>query len=183
MSNQHEQETPEAQAEKLLDELKITSVPVPVEKIAKLLGAQLRYSPLDDSLSGMAYVKDGTPIIGVNSLHPPNRQRFTIAHEIAHLCMHREYITNTVHVDKTFPMSVLKRDAKSAAGTERLEIQANQFAASLLMPRKALDHVLAETKVDLVDEDALENCAKKFKVSKATLQYRIRNLSSESAGN
>jgi Zn-dependent peptidase ImmA (M78 family) len=183
MSNQAQQiETPEVRAQKLLDDLKIITAPIPVEKIPKMLGAQLRYSPLDDELSGMAFVKDGTPIIGVNALHHPNRQRFTIAHEIGHLCLHREHITNTVHVDKGFPVSVLKRDATSAAGTERLEIEANQFAAALLMPRKILDQVLAETRVDIDDEVALENCAKKFKVSKATLEFRIRNLSSEHSG-
>ena len=183
MPNQKQRvETPELRAQKLLDDLKITTVPVPVEKIPKLLGAQLRYSPLDDELSGMAFVKDGTPIIGVNALHHPHRQRFTIAHEIGHLCLHRDHITNTVHVDKGFPVSVLKRDPTSAAGTERLEIEANQFAAALLMPRKILDQVLAETRIDIENEAALEICAKKFKVSKATLDFRIRNLSSEQAG-
>jgi Zn-dependent peptidase ImmA (M78 family) len=168
--------TPEDHAQRLLDELNITAVPVPVERIPKLLGAQLRYSPLDDELSGMAFVRDGTPIIGVNALHHPHRQRFTIAHEIGHLRLHRDHITNTVHVDKGFPVSMLNRDATSAAGTERLEIEANQFAAALLMPRKVLDQILAETRIDIDDEAAVKNCAKKFRVSKATLEFRIRNL-------
>lgn len=172
----HRKESPEASAQRLLDELKITAVPVPVDKIAKLLGAQLRYSPLDDELSGMAFIKDGTPIIGVNALHHPNRQRFTIAHEIAHLRLHKDHITSNVHVDKGFPVAVLKRDAASAAGTERLEIEANQFAAALLMPRKILDQVLAETRIDIEDDSALESCARHFKVSRATLEFRIRNL-------
>src|SRR5689334_9073653 len=176
----HGTETPEVSTQKLLDELKTAGIPVPVEKIAKMLGAELRYSPLNVELSGMVFVKDGTPILGVNALHHPNRQRFTIAHEIAHLRLHREHITNTVHVDKGFRVSILRRDATSAAGTERLEIEANQFAAALLIPRKILDHVLAETRIDIDDEAGLESCAKKFKVSKATLEFRIRNLSTES---
>ena len=171
--------SPETRAQKLLDELKITSTPVPVEKIPRLLGAQLRYSPLDDELSGMAFIKDGIPIIGVNVRHHPNRQRFTIAHEIGHMQLHREHITNAVHVDKGFPISVLRRDATSAAGTERLEIEANQFAAALLMPRTILNRVLAETRIDIDDVAALERCAKKFKVSRQTLEYRIRNLAGD----
>jgi Zn-dependent peptidase ImmA (M78 family) len=180
--HRHGREIPETQAEKLLDELNITTIPVPVERIAKLLGAQIRFSPLDDELSGMIFVKDGKPIIGVNSLHHPHRQRFTIAHEIGHLCMHREHITNAVHVDKRFAVSALRRDGASAAGTERLEIDANQFGAALLIPAKFLYLVLAETRNDIDDESALANCAKKFKISKATLEYRIRNLSPEPAG-
>lgn len=172
-------ELPEARAQKLLDELGITAIPVPLEKIAKHLGAKIRSTPLDEELSGMIFVKDGVPIIGVNSLHHGNRQRFTIAHEIAHLCLHREHITNTVHVDKGFPVTVLRRDARSAEGTEKLEIEANQFAAALLMPRQLLAQLMATSRIDIEEEAPLDEWAKKFKVSKATLEFRIRNLSQE----
>jgi Zn-dependent peptidase ImmA (M78 family) len=37
----------------------------------------------------MIYISDGMPIIGINSLHHPNRQRFSIGHEIGHLVLHR----------------------------------------------------------------------------------------------
>ena len=80
----------------------------------------------------MIYVKEGTPIIGVNALHHPNRQRFTVAHECGHLILHKAQITKEVHVDKDFPM--LMRDSVSAAGVNEMEIEANVFAAELLMP-------------------------------------------------
>ena len=76
----------------------------------------------------MIYVNTGTPIIGVNALHHPNRQRFTIAHECGHLNLHRARITKEVHVDKAFPM--LMRDSVSAAGVEETEFEANLFAAN-----------------------------------------------------
>lgn len=166
----------EARAEKLLASLNISEIPVPVEKIAKSLGARVKYSPLDEELSGFVYVKNGVPIIGVNSLHHLNRQRFTIAHEVAHLQLHPEFITNEVHVDKQFAESMLKRDIASAAGTERLEVEANQFAAALLMPTQILDKLLDEAPVDIEDGSSMEEWAKEFVVSKAALQYRIRNL-------
>ncbi len=127
----------------------------------------------------MVFVKDGVPIIGVNSLHHPNRQRFTVAHEIAHLYLHQGHIANNVHVDKGFPVSVLRRDGISAEGTERLEIEANQFAAALLMPRNVLAQLMAKDRTDIEDEPPLEEWAKKFRVSKATLEFRIRNLGQE----
>src|SRR6202022_1163955 len=122
---------PAACAKELLAKLNIRTVPIPVDRIAKALGAQLRYSPLDEELSGMIFIKEGIPIIGVNSLHHPHRQRFTIAHEIGHLELHRRFITDQIHVDKKF--TVLMRDPNSATGTDRLEIEANRFAAELLM--------------------------------------------------
>jgi len=131
--------------------------------------------PLDDELSGFVYIKEGVPIIGVNALHHPNRQRFTIAHEVAHLQLHRDYITSKVHVDKTFS-EVLKRDGSSASGTERLEIEANQFSAALLMPSFMLEELLDDSPIDIEDEDSLEEWARKFRVSKAALQYRLRNF-------
>lgn len=171
----------ETRAGRLLDDLGIKGIPVPVDRIAKSLGAQIRFSPLDEELSGLICIKDGVPIIGVNTLHHPNRQRFTIAHEIGHLQLHRDHITSAVHVDKGFPDSVLKRDAASATGTEWLEIEANFFAAALLMPRHILIQHLMTSPIDIDDEGPLEELAKKFHVSKTTLHYRIRNLMGESA--
>jgi Zn-dependent peptidase ImmA (M78 family) len=164
---------PICRAKQLLDRLGIQSAPTPVEKIAKALGAQVRFSPFDDELSGMVYIKDGVPIIGVNSLHHPNRQRFTIAHEIAHLELHRDMITSEVHVDKGFP--VLMRDPITATGTERIEIDANRFAAELLMPGTLIEEALAGKPFDIDDEGPIEELAKKFRVSKQALEYRIRN--------
>src|ERR1700719_342733 len=158
---------PYAIAGAVLDRLAIKSPPAPVEKIAKALGAQVRFALFDNELSGMVYVKDGLPIIGVNALHHPNRQRFTIAHELGHLQLHPEFITATVHVDKQFAESVLKRDTSSASGTERLEVEANQFAAALLMPGFVLDKLLEQSPIDIEDGSAIEVWARDFVVSKA----------------
>jgi Zn-dependent peptidase ImmA (M78 family) len=168
--------TVESRANKLLASFGVHDIPVPVEKIAKSLGARLRFAPFDEELSGFVFIKDGVPIIGVNSLHHPNRQRFTIAHEIAHLQLHPDQITTEVHVDKQFAEPVLKRDGSSATGSARIEIEANQFAAALLMPGPILNRILEEAPIDIEDETSIEEWAKEFLVSKAALQYRIRNL-------
>ena len=164
---------PKELATGLLQTLNIRSAPVPVDKIAKALGVQLKFSPLDDELSGMIFIKDGTPIIGVNALHHSNRQRFTIAHEIGHLVMHRNILENEVHVDKQF--KILMRDGLAATGTDIIEIQANQFAAELLLPSFLLDTLLSR-EFDIDDEGPLDSLAKKFKVSKQMLEYRIRSF-------
>ncbi len=163
-------------AAKLLKHLGFGTVPVPIDRVAKKLGAQLRYSPLDEELSGMVFIRDGVPIIGVNSLHHPNRQRFTIAHEVAHLQLHAEEVAKAVHVDKGFPETALRRSSISATGLERIEIEANAFAASLLMPLHALEEALSKHPVDIGDETGLMRLAKLFRVSPATLQYRLRSL-------
>ena len=161
-------------ANALLDRFGISHVPIPVEQIADSLGAVVRFSPLEDSLSGMIFIESTRTIIGVNSHHHPNRQRFTIAHEIAHLQLHRKRILHEVHVDKGF--RVLMRDGSSASGTERMEIEANQFAAELLMPSSLLNIMLKKRGFDIDDVRPLEVLARKFRVSKQALEFRIRNL-------
>ena len=158
----------------LLKEYKIEEAPVPIEEIANDLGALVRYCPFDDDLSGMIYIKGARPIIGVNSLHHSNRQRFTIAHEVGHLVLHRQLIADHVHVDKRF--TVLMRDTNSATGTQRMEMEANRFAAELLMPLFLLQPMLKRKRFDIDDERPLEKLSRKFRVSKQALDYRIRNI-------
>jgi Zn-dependent peptidase ImmA (M78 family) len=169
-------ESLEDRTSKLLARFGLREIPVLVDRIAKCLGARLRFSPLDEELSGFIFIKNGVPIIGINSLHHPNRQRFSIAHEIGHLQLHPEYITSAVHVDKQFAEAVLRRDKSSATGIERLEVEANRFAAALLMPREMLDKLLISSPIDVEDDSRIEELAKRFFVSKAALEYRIRNL-------
>jgi Zn-dependent peptidase ImmA (M78 family) len=145
-----------------------------VDKIASSIGAEVHFAPVDDELSGFIFLRGNTPIIGINSLHHPNRQRFTIAHELGHLELHRGILSNQVHVDKRFP--ILARNASSASGLEKIEIEANQFAAALLMPNYIIQELL-DTLIDDIDDDsALEVLARKLRVSKQALDYRIRNL-------
>ena len=161
-------------ARSVLDEFAIVRPPVGIDKTAKKMNARLMYSPLDDELSGMVYIKDGIPIIGVNALHHPNRQRFTIAHEVGHLVMHRGLIEREVHVDKTFLM--LRRDTDSTSGTEAVEIEANSFAAEILMPEIMISNALKNNAYDIDDESLISRLAIQFKVSTQAIQFRLGNL-------
>lgn len=166
--------TIQKRARDLLEEHNINSAPVSVDRIAKTFRVQLRFSPLDDELSGMIYVKDGIPIIGVNALHHPNRQRFTMAHEIGHLVLHRTEITKEIHVDKDFPM--LMRDSESSAGVNEMEIEANLFATELLMPAAFLVRSLGGESFDIDDDGAVIALAKEYKVSASAMRFRLGNL-------
>lgn len=148
---------------------------VPVERIVKSKGIVLQYAPLDEELSGMAYIKDGVAIIGVNALHHPNRQRFSIAHELAHHELHADELRKAVHVDKVF--RVLHRDVVASQGVDALEIDANAFAAELLMPEAFLKDALDDAGLDIEDDDSVEALARKFRVSPSAMRYRLARAS------
>jgi len=66
------------------------------------------------------FVEVGAEIIGINSNHHPNRQRYTLAHELAHICLHRAHLQAGVHVDQG-SVNSLRRDLVSQDGTDPLE--------------------------------------------------------------
>jgi Zn-dependent peptidase ImmA (M78 family) len=154
----------------LLEKHKVIAPAVPVERIAKQEGARIQFGPLDNKLSGMVFFKDGVPVIGVNSLHHPNRQRFTIAHELGHLMLHRTKIETGVHVDKE--LAVLRRDALAGKGIDPIEMEANQFAALLLVPDVLLEQTVPSSRH--LDDEQIEALAKRFKVSTVTMQFRLQ---------
>jgi Zn-dependent peptidase ImmA (M78 family) len=158
-------------AQDLLRKAGVTKAPVPVERIAVLADAELRFEPFAGALSGMVYRRDGhKAIIGVNSSHPTNRKRFTIAHELGHLLLHGDEL----HVDERFPFAF--RDEISSKAVDPAEIEANQFAAELLMPETWLESDIGGRHLDIESDEVVEKLAKKYGVSMQSMTHRLTNL-------
>ena len=156
-------------ADQVLAKAKISAPKVPVLDIAQSLGIKVRLGVLPDDLSGFLVHEKDAVVIGVNSLHPKPRQAFTVAHELGHYHLH----PSTNFVDRKL---IYFRDARSTGAVDKKEIEANQFAADLLMPERFLHHELKGQTVDLEDEDRLANLATTFGVSNQALMFRLINL-------
>lgn len=113
-------------------------------------------------------------MIGLNATHAKTRQRFTIAHEIGHLHLHQGrpmFVDRSVRIDR--------RDANAALGLDREEIEANSFAAALLMPQEMI--LAAVTQLSphrgaTGTEETIRRLASRFDVSPQAMEYRLANL-------
>lgn len=158
-------------AEKLLGDASAEGPPVEVDDIARSLGARVVRDALEADLSGVLHIVDGTPRIAVNSAQSRARQRFTVAHELGHFVLHgsQTFVDRHSHF-------VFRRDQKAASGNDREEIQANMFAAEILMPRDWLLHDAGDVAFDMGDDDALRELARRYGVSQLAMAFRIANL-------
>ena len=160
---------PDRRAAELLRKLGLKRVPVDIHSVAEHLGAKVVYEDLDDDVSGLLLCEDGVSTIAINRQQHPNRQRFTLAHECGHLHLHADR-SDRLWVDKT----LFFRDASSSTGDHRAEIEANQFAAGLLMPGESVLSAF-EPHLEITDADIVR-VALRFEVSERAMTVRLISL-------
>lgn len=155
----------------LLRKNHITKPPVDVERIAAAENVEIRQAPTGTNISGALVRSGGLVFIAVNNAQHHNRQRFTIAHELAHYFL--DHPGQDVHVDGDFTVNLRYRSSYDDA-QDIHEIQANQFAASLLMPKDFLiKDVLSEFPLD---EEKVRKLARRYHVSEQAMTIRLVGL-------
>ncbi|HWJ69143.1 MAG TPA: XRE family transcriptional regulator [Sphingobium sp.] len=101
------------------------------------------------AVSGVTFRVPGRPpLILLNGTHPGDRLRFTLAHELGHLVMHR------------FP-------------TPEMEQEANEFASALLMPAADIRPAFSGRRVTI---ELLASLKPEWKVSMQSLLMRASNI-------
>jgi Zn-dependent peptidase ImmA (M78 family) len=140
-------------------------LPVDPFYIAKALGISVYGKPLDPDISGMlikrSHADDPEMILNLDDHR--NRQRFTCAHELGHfnLRSQRGSFEDWEYVDH--------RGTLAGEGTDPDEMYANAFAATLLMPQRAIKK--------LWDGDGeVAPLAYTFGVSVEAMSNRLKNL-------
>lgn len=106
-------------------------------------------------------------------MHPETRRRFTIAHELGHLLLHKD---EKLHIDERFPIGF--RDGVSSLAEDDNEIEANQFASELLMPLEFLAKDLKDLSLDMESEEAIAELANRYQVSLQAMTIRLSRLAS-----
>ena len=168
----------EMRATEILDELGITAIPTDLHAIATALDAEVHYEVMEDALSGLMVRRtDGSIVLAINAEHHPNRQRFSLAHEIGHRVLHSD--TTDLFVDKQ--LLLMRHTSGGSAGDIR-ERAANAFAAELLMPRSRLLEDIEARELDALDDVAVRSLAQRYEVSTQALTFRLLNVGSGSRG-
>lgn len=163
----------EARAEQVLRDTGTYRAPVQIDVVAYRMNLTTNAAALGEDVSGMLVVEGDRGAIGYNSAHAPVRQRFTIAHEIAHFLLHlKKNRRSQLFIDRF----VFRRDENSASGSDREEVEANRLGAALLMPATLVRKEIRRHDLDLDDGEALDFLAKRFQVSTAAMTNRLTTL-------
>jgi len=142
--------------------------PVDVKKIISEIGITYVERPMPKGQSGFIEYDGWTCTIAVNSDDGPQRKRFTAAHELGHFLKHRDLLKKHRHLDRLYDEYANRNPAQPL--DYQHEVQANRFAASLLMPRKTIENELDK------GVNTIRELATLFDVSRMAMEYRLRTL-------
>lgn len=159
----------ESRAKDVLRKHGLTSIPVDPVVLANRLGMTVNNAKFsDDNIVGMIAKRGENVSLLVNQSDPPFRKRFTIAHELGHHFLHLledgEFVDSEADLFRQPPV-----EQADITPARRKEIQANMFAAALLMPA---EEVAARWK----EFPSVEQMARVFNVSEAAMGFRVDQL-------
>ncbi len=136
----------------LLEEVNIKQPPIIlniiVQHLKKTQPLSVQKWSFGDQTDGIQITFGEEAVIGYNDDRHPNRKRFTVAHEIGHLIL--------CHTQQNYDSENKETD----------DIEANQFAAELLMP-------LGMLKQDIKIMKNVKELAKKYIVSEEAMWRRL----------
>ncbi len=153
--------------------IQVYNISIPIKNLDHIVcsmgGEIVEKVDFDDFCDGTIIKKGADSFrIVIPKTQYPQRKTFTIAHELGHLFLHMGFRTNPLIWDMQDNM-VYKR-----FGTSEQEYQANEFAASLLMPKEIYCKILHKySDHDRVDIQAV---AEYFNVSIAAATNRGKFL-------
>ena len=155
-------------ARRVISRARITAPPVNVQRIAEAYGVEVIEESFPDDISGALHRGREQSVIAVNKGHHENRQRFTIAHELGHYLLHAD---SPAYYDHEHQVGVHFRASTAAGNWDVKEVEANRFAAELLMPRRMIIEAIQRS-----GAAEASTLAKLFEVSEEAMTYRLADI-------
>ena len=142
--------------------------PVPLMAIAKGLGYRVDFfevTPENEHISGAVYYNEKQ--IWLNPGEIAQRRNFTLAHELGHILLrHDKDVSDGREYDT-------RKNITNPEKKDKREVDANEFAAELLMPEDAFKNVWRKTRsiVELSDFFDVSIAATNARMEKLGLRY------------
>lgn len=152
-------------SEKSILQRHLSEIPVRLGALAKDLGLEVYKSSLKPGISGLIEPSETAAAgyrIKVNRHESIERQRFTLAHEISHYLLHKDFIRSGV-IDNTLYRSNL---------SNKQEIEANKLASKIVMPDAAVAQLRHEY-VDLSFDEKVHRMARDLRVSEPAMRIKL----------
>lgn len=146
------------------------SIPVDPVMLANRLGIKVNNAVFkDDGYAGLIAKRGDAMTLLVNANDTPVRKKFTIAHELGHHFLHLHSSDGEFIDENMDHFRDIEVDIEKPSEERIREVEANYFAAALLMPKEL---VLQEFK----ECQDVEKLAKKFNVSVQAMDNRLNRL-------
>ena len=146
--------------EDILSNCKKMNYPLNIVSLIKEYNITICEEDMEHDISGYIEKREKQWVIGVNKYHSEQRKRFTLAHEYAHYILHRHEIQ-----DKHKDMALFRNNEISL-----IEIEANNFAGELLIPREKFVKYISNGIKKISD------LADNFNVSISAIRYKAYKL-------
>lgn len=158
---------PRLKAQSLLKELRISSYPIDPYAIAEKIGIVVKEDDAD-GYAGMIILVEGEALISVRrSTREASRKRFTVAHELGHYKI-------PGHLSPGVPsFRCSDGDLNTFQGHAKKEIEANKFAAELLMPE---DHFRARIEGEDLGHQLIQELMNEYDTSLTATCLRYAHL-------
>lgn len=144
----------------------LTEFPIKLGQLARELGVSIKISSMRSGISGQIAREENGYVVRVNRNEARERQRFTIAHELAHFLLHR-------HIIDTSPNGITDNVLYRSGEPDKIEYEANRLAADIVMPISLIEEELRTRFGGSVTEATIESLAARFEVSKAAMEIRL----------
>lgn len=142
-----------------------------IQQAINKLGVDTIFEDMSHEPSISGYIERMEPgwRIAVNRYENPGRQRFTMAHELAHLLFHRDLVNRKVSEDTGSKFSEAIKLFRDKENYKHEEMEANTFAAELLMPSNEFRSLWSS-------HNTVRLIAEHFNVSLYAAEYRAKKL-------
>ncbi len=117
-----------------------------LNKFVRELGGEIKYDELNNDTDGLIERNENSFTITLNNTNfaSPEREKFTLCHELGHLFLHMKYLDKDA-----WDISENYQDtAYARSGYSEEEYDAHEFAAALLMPKDEYKEVVSDNTND-----------------------------------